>query len=172
MDRFIGTVKWLSQAFGILAAALLVIAAIVVCYMVFIRYALGASAVWQHEFVTYSVIGATFLGAPYVLLTRGHVNLDLLPLYLGARGRFALALIAYLTSLAFCLVIAWTGIIWWQEAYASGETGATVWKPRLWIPYLAMPFGMGMLSLQYLADILALVTGREAPFGLPEGRPQ
>lgn len=172
MDRFIAAVKWLSQVFGILAAVLLVIAAIVVCHMVVVRYLLGGSAVWQHEFVIYSVIGATFLGSPYVLLTHGHVNVDLLPLYLGARGRFALALVAYLVSLAFCLVITWAGFIWWQEAYVSGETGSTVWRPRLWIPYLVMPFGMGLLALQYVAEILALVTAREAPFGLPEGKPQ
>ena len=58
--------------------------------MVFVRYVLKGSAIWQHEFVTFSLIGATFIGAPYVLLTRGHVNVDLLPLYLGPRGRLAL----------------------------------------------------------------------------------
>jgi hypothetical protein len=32
-----------------------------------------------------------------------------------------------------------------------------------------MPVGMGLLSLQYVADILALISGRAMPFGIDEG---
>ncbi|HEY5597949.1 MAG TPA: TRAP transporter small permease subunit, partial [Kiloniellales bacterium] len=89
-------------------------------------------------------------------------------LYLGTRGRVALALLASLLSLAFCLVIAWTGYIWWLEAWTNGWRAETVWSPPLWIPYLAMPIGIGLMALQYVADILALATGRAAPFGMTE----
>jgi TRAP-type C4-dicarboxylate transport system permease small subunit len=37
----------------------------------------------------------------------------------------------------------------------------------LWIPYFALPLGMGLLTLQALAGLLAVVTGREAPFEAP-----
>ena len=33
-------------------------------------------------------------------------------------------------------------------------------------PYLAMPIGFGILSLQYIADIISLITGRDMPFGI------
>lgn len=169
MTLFIETVGNVSRLFGYIAAALLLAAVLVVCHLVFVRYALGASAIWQHEFVTFSLIGATFFGSPYLLLRRGHVNVDLLPLYLGARGRFLLALVASGLSLAFCLVIAWTGYQWWREAWDAGWHAETVWAPPLWIPYLAMPMGIGLLALQYVADILALLTGRAMPFGIGEG---
>ena len=168
MTLFIEAVRGLSRLFGVLAALLIVAGALVVCHLVFVRYVLNASAIWQHEFVTFALIASTFLGSPYLLLTRGHVNVDLLPIYLGGRIRFALALIAAVVSLAFCLVIAWTGYQWWHEAWAKDWHAETVWSPPLWIPYLAMPLGIGLLALQYVADILALLTGREAPFGLPE----
>ncbi len=41
--------------------------------MVFVRAVLGQSSIWQTEFVTFSLVAATFIGAPYILLTRGHV---------------------------------------------------------------------------------------------------
>jgi TRAP-type C4-dicarboxylate transport system permease small subunit len=42
----------------------------------------------------------------------------------------------------------------------------------LWIAYAPIPLGIGLLCLQYLADILCLATGRAMPFGLqPEARP-
>lgn len=164
LDRFIGAVATVSQLGGIAAVALLLAAVLVICQMVFMRYVLQASAVWQHEFVTFSLIGATFIGAPYVLLTRGHVNVDLLPVYLGSRGRFVLALLAALISLIFCLILTWYGFAFWYQSYVENWHAQTVWRPPLWIPYFAVPLGMGLLSLQYVADILALVTGRQSPF--------
>jgi TRAP-type C4-dicarboxylate transport system permease small subunit len=165
LDRFIAAVAILSRLGGIAAVALLLAAVLVICQMVFVRYVLQASAIWQHEFVTFSLIGATFIGAPYVLLTRGHVNVDLLPIYLGPRGRFALALLAALISLVFCLILTAYGFAFWYQSYVENWHAQTVWRPPLWIPYFAVPLGMGLLSLQYVAQILALVTGRQAPFG-------
>ena len=46
-----------------------------------------------------------------------------------------------------------------------------MWRARLWIPYASMPIGLGLLTLQYVADLVCLVTGREPPFGIAaEGR--
>ena len=50
--------------------------------------------------MTYSIVAATFVGSAYVLMTRGHVNVDILPLYLGPRSRYWLALFTMLMSLA------------------------------------------------------------------------
>ena len=41
-------------------------------------------------------------------------------------------------------------------------------RARLWIPYLSMPVGLGLLILQYVADVLSLVTGRAPPFGIKD----
>ncbi len=165
MTFFVAMVRQLSTACGIAAVVLLLAAVLVVCHLVFDRYVLNVSAIWQHEFVTFSLIGATFLGSPYVLLTRGHVNVDLLPSYLRPRARLALAVFAALVSLSFTLLVTWYGVIWWYEAWAAGWRGDTVWAPPLWVPYLSMPLGMGQLSLQYVADLVALCGGRTSPFG-------
>ena len=165
VDRLISAVARLSQAGGVVAVGLLLAAVLVICQMVFIRYVLKGSAIWQHEFVTFSLIGVTFIGAPYVLLTRGHVNVDLVPLYLRPRARFALAVLANLITLVFCAALAAYGFAFWYEAWINDWHAQTVWRPPLWVPYFAVPLGMGLLALQCLAQILALLTGREGPFG-------
>jgi TRAP-type C4-dicarboxylate transport system permease small subunit len=99
-----------------------------------------------------------------VLLTRGHVYVDLVPHYLGPRGCFAVALLAGLISLTFCALLAGYGFAFWYQAWANDWHAETVWRPPLWIPYFAVPLGMGLLALQSLAGILTLLTGREAPF--------
>ena len=169
-DRFITAVAGLSRACGVLAASLLLAAVAVICHLVFVRYVLAQSAIWQHEFVTFSLIGATFLGSPYVLLTRGHVNVDLVPFALPDRARFGLAVLAQLLALAFCVVLTWTGVEFWLKAWFGDWHAESVWRPPLWIPYAALPVGMGLLSLQVLAGLVALLTRREAPFGIGEER--
>jgi TRAP-type C4-dicarboxylate transport system permease small subunit len=164
-DRFIDGVAWASRLGGRVAVGLLLAAVLVICQMVFVRYILEGSAIWQHEFVTFSLIGATFIGAPYVLLTRGHVYVDLVPLYLGGRARLALGLLAGAITLVFCALLAGYGLAFWYQAWSNDWHAETVWRPPLWIPYLAVPLGMGLLALQALAGIVALLTGREAPFG-------
>lgn len=166
MDFFVRTVRTLSMACGVLAAVALVAAVVVVCQMVIWRYFLQASTVWQTEFVIFSVVGSTLIGSPYVLLTKGHVNVDLLPLYLGHGQRKVLALFAYTLALVFCAVLAWTGWHYFYEAVAGGWRTDTVWSLPLWIPIVPLPVGMTLLVLQYVADILCLLTGRDMPFGL------
>jgi TRAP-type C4-dicarboxylate transport system permease small subunit len=156
MHVFIRIVDALSRAAGILAMALLAAAIVVVCEMIFMRYVLKASTVWQTEFVIYALMAATFIGSPYVLLYRGHVGVDLLPNALGGRGRFVLEIIASLLSLAFCLILAWSSYGYFHEAAARGWRTDTVWHLPLWIPLFPLPLGMGLLSLQYVAEIAKL----------------
>ena len=156
----------LSRWLGYVAAGLLVASVFVICHMVFIRAALGESSIWQTEFVTYSVIAATFLGAPYIQMTRGHVNVDIVPLFVAPRMRWWLSIIGNLIALAFCGFFLYASIPWWWEVFESGETTATIWRARLWIPYLSVPVGLGVLRLQIAAEIWQVLAGRAAPFGL------
>ena len=169
MDLFVAIVRRLSQLCGIVSALTLAAAVLVVCQMVVLRYFLNESTVWQTEFATYSIVGATLLGSPYVLLRKGHVNVDLLPVYLPHRARLLLAYVASLGALLFCAILAYTGAELWLEAWQGGWVTDSIWALPLWIAYAPLPVGIGLLCLQYVADLLCLATGREQPFGLEPG---
>src|SRR3954468_15374370 len=117
MDRFIRAVAMISQLCGFIAAGLIAAAVIIICQMVFLRYVLNQTTIWQTDFVTYSLVAATFIGAPYLLLTRGHVNVDVLPHYLRDKGRYRLALASMLMALAFCVVMTVLTTQFWHEAW-------------------------------------------------------
>jgi TRAP-type C4-dicarboxylate transport system permease small subunit len=155
-----------SQLCGVVAAGLIALGVIVVCEMVFVRYVLNQNTIWQTDFVTWSLVAATFVGSPYVLMTRGHVSVDVLPLYLGARKRYWLALASIVMSLAFCTLMAVLTSRFWLEAWENRWVSDTMWRARLWIPYSSMPIGLTILTLQYVADLYCLVSGREPPFGI------
>jgi TRAP-type C4-dicarboxylate transport system permease small subunit len=170
MNRFVRGVRLLSQLCGFVAAGLIGFGVLVVCHMVFVRYALGQNTIWQTDLTTYCLVAATFVGSPFVLLTRGHVNVDVLPHYLGPRARFWLALFAALVSFAFSVVLAVLTFNFWKEAWDNRWVSDTMWRTRMWIPYSSMPIGLGLLALQYVADIYNLVTGCESPFGITTER--
>jgi TRAP-type C4-dicarboxylate transport system permease small subunit len=166
MERFIRSVRRLSQWCGFVAAALIALGVVVVCQMVFVRFVLNENTIWQTDFVTYSIVAATFLGSPYVLMLRGHVSVDVLPQYLGRQARYWLALGSILMSLAFCAVIFVLTYRYWQEAWNESWLSNTMWRVRLWIPFASMPIGLGILTLQYVVELYCLVSGREPPFGI------
>ena len=145
---------------------MIVAAVAITCQMIFVRFVLNGSTVWQTEAVIYLVIAATLIGLPYVQRLRGHVNVDLIPLSLGARARFALAMLTSLLSIVIVSIMLWYGFEYWHFAWDRGWRSDTVWGVRLWIPYLALPVGFGLLLLQLIADLVAVLTGTDKPFGL------
>lgn len=171
IEGFTRVVETLSRLCGFLAAILLVMATAVLCQMVLVRYLLHAASYWQTEFVTYALIGITFVGAPYVLMGGGHLGVDLVSRLPAGRARFPLALGVNLLAVACCITIAALGAGAWYDAWTQGQRSETLWAVPLWIPYLAMPVGFGILSLQYVANILAVSTGGRAPFGRPGPEP-
>ena len=168
-DRFARGVRALSTLCGFVAAGLVALAVVIVCEMVFVRYVLNRSTIWQTDFITYCITAATFIGSPYVLLTRGHVNVNVLPLHLSPRRRYVLALFASIVSAAFCAVMTVMTFLFWKEAWDNRWVSDTMWRARLWIPYSSMPIGLGLLTLQYVVDIVRLITRRDPPFDIPIG---
>jgi TRAP-type C4-dicarboxylate transport system permease small subunit len=158
-------VRWLSNACGVLAAVCLTAACAVVCQMVFVRYVLNASTVWQTEFVLYSVVAATLIGSPYVLATRGHVNVDLIGEFAGPRVRRVQQIIAGVLGIVFCAVLGWSAWRYFHEAWLAGWVTESVWAPPLWAVLLPLPVGFGLLTLQYVVDVLGLVAGTEPGAG-------
>jgi TRAP-type C4-dicarboxylate transport system permease small subunit len=165
---YILAMRRVSLVCGVLAAAAIGVSVLIVCQLVFMRYVLNASTVWQTEVVIYLMIASVSIGLPYVQQRRGHVNVDLLPLYLPRRARAALYYLCLAAGLFVCALITVYSAELVLEAYAFGWRSPSIWRPQLWIPYLAIPIGFGLMFFQLLADLHAGATCRDTPFGLPD----
>lgn len=165
-DPFLRLVGFLSQCCGVIAALMIAVSVAITCQMIWVRFVLGGSTIWQTEAVTYLMIGATLIGLPYVQRMRGHVNVDLFPMVLRGAPRLALAIVIALASIAVMGLMLWYGAHMWHEAWSRGWASDTVWGIKLWIPYLAIPIGFGLFLLQLIADLYAVLRGIERPFGI------
>ena len=57
----------------------------------------------------------------------------------------------------------WTGVGLLREAFDEGwrfDSASDMW---LWIPYLSLPVGVTLLALQFVANLLGYLGGREPP---------
>lgn len=166
LPGWVAAVRAVSRLLGVVAAFMIVVSIVVVCQMVFVRTVLGESSIWQTEFVMYLLVAATFIGAPYILLTRGHVAVDIVPLMVRPRVRRHLHLLGSLIGLVFCGLFLYAALPWWYGAWTTGETTSSMWRARLWIPYLSVPVGLTVLCLQYLSEMWLVLTEADHPFGL------
>lgn len=160
--------NWLSSVCGIVAAGMIMVAVIITCQMIFVRFVLNQSTIWHTEAVIYLMVGATLIGLPYVQRWRGHVNVDLIPMLLPQPVRKILAVVVLISSIAVVSIMLFYGFEQWLVAYQRGWTSDTVWGVRLWIPYLALPIGFGLFLLQMVADLWGVISGDALPFDLPE----
>ena len=108
-NPFLRLVAALSTVAGWCSAAMIVAAVAITCQMIFIRFVLNGSTVWQTEAVIYLMVAATLIGLPYVQRLRGHVNVDLIPLSLPPRARKVLAVITLGLSIAIVAVMVYYG---------------------------------------------------------------
>jgi TRAP-type C4-dicarboxylate transport system permease small subunit len=136
------------------AAGLLTISILVVCWMVGVRLA-GHSTYWELEMSIYLAVAATFLASPYTLKTGGHVAVDLLGTVLSGPAHRTTQRGLGVVGLAVCLFLGWLGGEMAWHAFVSDERSTSLWKPPLWPLYATLPVGMLLTALQYVVEIVA-----------------
>lgn len=165
---FLKAVAAISTCAGWVSAGLIVAAVGVTCQMIFVRFVLNGSTVWQTEAVIYMVLSATLIGLSYVQHLRGHVNVDLLPIALPRKMRFALCIFTLSLSCVVVGIMLYYSYEYWHLVYKRGWRSDTVWGVSLWKAHAALPIGFALLLLQLIADLVAVLLRVEAPFGVED----
>ncbi|MCG5478414.1 TRAP transporter small permease subunit [Sinorhizobium alkalisoli] len=169
LKAYIEAVGNASRGLAIVATALIIASMLVVCQMILMRYVFRQPTIWQTDFVVFSATAAMFLGAPYVLLKGGHVGVDVVEVMVGDRTRSVLRVIASLLGLLFCIIMLIATWIQFHDAWAGNWKHSSVWAPPLWVPLAALPVSFAMLCLQYVAQVLTLLTASAGPATISDG---
>lgn len=165
-NRFLKTVAAISTVAGWCSAAMILGAVFITCQMIFVRFVLNQSTVWQTEIVVYLMVLATLIGLPYVQRLRGHVNVDLVPIMLPPKARYILSIFTLSISAVIVAIMLWYGFEYWHLAMSKGWKSDTITAVPLWIPYLALPLGFSLFLLQIIADLVAVILKIDRPFSL------
>jgi len=137
-----------------LAGVIALAALLLLCFEVIARYFMPAILPdWGSEVVIYLTVWALFLVVGELALNGGHVQADFVVDRLSKRWKARLGLLAAVAGLAFSVIFLWYGYEVVAFAHMLGEEGDSTLRFPKWIYYLALPAGMALQCLGYMARI-------------------
>ncbi|MAC77268.1 MAG: hypothetical protein CML66_04305 [Rhodobacteraceae bacterium] len=109
------------------------------------------TAVWAVNSVEYAMLYITFLCLPHLVLTRGHVCVEILLTYMPARLRKAWEAALQIASALICFYLAWHTFEVFQKSLFDGSYEVRAFDMPDWAIYITMPVGFLFGGLQFLA---------------------
>ena len=149
----------LNSIIAVLAAIALVAACVILSDSVLRRALLHSANYWQDEAAVFLLVGATFMTAAYVQGQRGHIGIEAFIGLMSPRANQIRLWLVDVASLLFCAFFAWKSWTLAHEAWVDGQVSNSMWSPPLAIPYVLMAFGMTLLCVQMLLQIIVPLTG-------------
>ena len=132
---------------GAVAAGVLGLITLLVCFDVISRNLGLRSVVWINEVTEYALPIATLAAAPWLMWRNQHVRLDLLGMVLSPAAQRRMDRFSSLLGLLVSLLMVWYSMLMLLDSRAAG---AIVLKalvfPEWWL-YVPVPIGFGLLAL-------------------------
>lgn len=141
-------------------ASFFFIAGSVICiYGVFMRYVMNNPITWTTEVFETLMVTAIFIGFGIALKDNHHIAVDLLYEKMPKAGKKIFNIISNLLGAGFSIFLTIMGAEMVKVSYAQGSLTIDVGMP-VWITYLAMPIGMGLLSFYFLVKTYQAITNQ------------
>lgn len=143
----------LERAAAALAAVSFVVIVLITVTDVVLRYAAHRPLMWAYDFISwYPMVALFFFVISDSWRSGHHIRVDLLIRHRGPRATAGFGLLATLVALSIIVLIAYTGMIQFQQSWDSDErlTGVVEWP--LWPSKLIVPIGAALFALRLLID--------------------
>lgn len=137
---------------------------------VFLRYFFNSPTVWANE-LSQMLFGAyAVLGGGYILMTGGHVNVDIVHSRLSKKQKALLDIVSSTLFFLFCgMLLVYGGSLAW-DSLSRFEHSQSAWNPPLYPAKLAIPLAAVLLILQGIAKLIRdflILLGKDTP-AIPE----
>jgi len=152
-QHFTQTVDRINHAVGQVAMYLLVGMMAILLWSVCTN-AFGKPAIWVMEMAQFTMAAYYLVGAAFSLQQNAHVRMDFLYERWGKRKR---SLADSITSLCLLFYLAMLVLGGWESSASAlmyGQRNHTVWAPYMAPIKIIMTFGMGMMLLQTLSELV------------------
>lgn len=143
----------LSASAAFVSASLLLFVFLIIQYEVVMRFVFNAPTYWTNEVSTFAISWVGFLGAGYVLRVGRQLEIDVITMRMSGRARQVLGTVTDLVGAGFCGFTAYLGYEFTRVAWLMQASSASELDTALWIPYLTIPIGFGVLALEFIARI-------------------
>jgi len=139
----------------VLAAIILLCAMFLVAFDALLRYAFNAPLVFQYTLTEeYLLVALITLAMPWGYRTGGYIRITGAADKLPAAARNGVFRGGLLISFAYVAVLAWTGGNQFLKVYQSGEARIGIIDWPVWLSWIWIPIGCGLLALRLLLTAL------------------
>jgi len=140
---------WLDLFEKIVITTGLATATLLVFTNVILRYLFESGLTWALEAVQYLFAWVVLVGAAHGVKAGIHLGIDVLVEKFPPRVQRIIALIALFICLIFVGTVFVLSVQYITRIYAWGDLSLDLQIPQ-WIPYLAIPVGLGLMFLHFL----------------------
>jgi C4-dicarboxylate transporter DctQ subunit len=155
-----------------LVAGFMAAATLIIFLAVLHRYSLGVSWLWPYtreisftwaqELCIYLFIWMAKFGAAYGVRTGIHVGVDVLVRKLSARRQRFFVQLGLMAGIFFTFIVAALGARFVLFVHDTGQVSPDLGMP-MWIVYLAVPLGSGLMCYRFLQVLLRYRRGAPLP---------
>ena len=132
-----------------IAGALIAAMMIAITFDVVVRNLGYQSSAHIFSFTEYALLIVPCLGAPWLVREKGHVYVEIIFEYLGARQKARLRTLIALVCIAVCLALAWYGTEVALRDYAGNEKDVRSLDMPRWMVVGFVPLSFLMMAVEF-----------------------
>jgi len=144
----------LSLGSGTFGGIIMLIAAIITCYEIILRYVFNSPTAWTLELTVFILIWFGFISMAFAQREGRHINLDILVNRFSPRTRAIWDGMTMIFTLFFTVIFTYYSYDFLADAVKSHETTLGLFVAPMWVPKLALFAGGTILGLQLVKDIV------------------
>jgi C4-dicarboxylate transporter DctQ subunit len=152
--------RLLSRAEVLFVGSAMAFTSLLLFVNVVMRYFLLRPIFWAEELTLYLMVWIVFVGGSIVARTRGHIAVDVLPLFLSRRDKRRLRIVATGGSILFCLALFYFSGQHVLRVQSSGQVMPAMQAP-MWLAYLAIPVGSLLMAIRMSQGLILILRGPE-----------
>ncbi|MBE2241813.1 MAG: TRAP transporter small permease [Burkholderiaceae bacterium] len=144
---------------GAVAAVFLALIAAIIAVQIVARL-FGRQIPASDDFAAWSMAASIFLALPYAMQRGDHIRVTLVQNFLPKGGATkAYEIVATAIGLALSGWATWHAAAFVYESYAYGDVAQGMVAVPLWIPQVAMPIGLALLTAMLVQRLLKCLRG-------------
>lgn len=165
MNKSAGFIPRISRTTGILGQAAMAFMVVSLFYDVMMRYVFAAPTNWALEVNTFLLLFICTIPTADVLDSNVHIRVTFLTERMSQRTVERLQILRGIAGILFCAAMIWKGSVMTLQAWQNNDRMSTSLGTPMFIPYLFLPLGFFLLSLQYCVLLKSGLTPQQEDTG-------
>jgi TRAP-type C4-dicarboxylate transport system permease small subunit len=163
MGRLQAIAEGISRVGAIVGGALLLLAALIICVDITLRYTISKTLGGADELSGYALAIASAWGFSAALLSRSHIRIDTVYVRVRPRVRVALDFLSLITFASFIALVTWHAWGVLRQSYVSNSHSLSEIEAPLVVPqalwFTGLVFFVAVALLLLVRSLYALLTG-------------